>query len=147
MAVGCSTYVKTDSARIIVHSQDLFANWEFDTIVNYNDSNGVDQLEMLSVNYGWASSYDGIYKIDGSTLTTVKKVVFDQKDKLRIVPNPFQEKVLLSWSNDYEKLIIHDLSGRVVFKQDLEPEWKSFEINIQLESGIYLGSLIGKKRC
>lgn len=99
-------------------------------------------LEMLSVNTVSIVDDDDIiedvgYEIseDGIKSNTVSSIRNPSMHSLNIYPNPVQEELYIKSTNLDEIVVIHNITGEIVKKQEL----KNNKINVvDLESGLYI---------
>ena len=66
-----------------------------------------------------------------------------KKNDILIYPNPAQDRLSISTEQDIDSIVIYDLSGRVVMRQNLNN--KNSNLNIKsLSSGTYLVQIFNK---
>ena len=146
VAVGCST--NTDGTKIIARSTDFFTTWNFDTIQNYTGSYGVDDIDLVNPNYGWASSFDNLYKYNSLTVGLEDIKLQSDSNIVHVFPNPAQDKFSLKWKKEgeFSRLVIYNVKGEEVLNQLLGENQNRIDLNTDWKRGIYFCRLIGESK-
>ncbi len=70
-------------------------------------------------------------------------VIETENLELSIYPNPASELIHITTNMDFYKLIVSDLSGRIIIKKSIYAKQEALDISF-LEKGIYHMTLLGR---
>jgi putative intracellular protease/amidase len=99
-----------------------------------------ERKESLSMNHTFGQVLrNAVFWVSKDSIEQTTKVTnFDLEKKLQLSPNPFKDELSVKIFDNFDKILIKDLLGKVVFNYNLE---KSKEIILDLhnlKSGTYL---------
>ncbi len=109
--------------------------------LDYGTNLGAEWQTGLSTSAIWSSTYPTTTNQYGKWQTGARVFAVDYEDrKVVIYPNPALDRIIISISDptvvlDYIRII--NLSGKVVFQDNMNPDIKEFQIPVNLLPGIY----------
>ena len=145
---------------------DTFSVVRIKSVVNYQDTIYLDTLGFgfsmprTATEYSWLAKghHEPVLQITSNGLTNTGKYYSSvplpnsigehiSKDELSVYPSPTCDFInIISESNNDNTILISDLSGRVLLKENSDPSGKTKIDVSSLSSGIYLVKLISNNK-
>lgn len=120
----------------ILKTIDGGTNWTLEDITFTSD---IMAIKFTDLNHGFAvGSDENILKFE-STASVNENLI----NNSQIYPNPFNDKILLNNNEDFNNIIIYDITGKIVINQNI---LNNIIITQQLTKGTYIVKLIGNNK-